>query len=80
MSHILFGRESAPVRGLLDGFKKGSAPVAGCSDVCLLQGDENRLCGLLEDLRKVRAVETSPKLRHPSLQLLDKAKELNRIR
>lgn len=63
--------------------------LVGCSSESLiqwalnawtLQGDENRLCGLLEDLRKVRAVEAFPKLQHPSLQVLEMAKDLNRIR
>jgi len=50
------------------------------SGVAYAQGDENRLCGLLEDLRRVRAVGARPGLQQPSLQVLEKAKELNRVR
>lgn len=50
------------------------------SGVAYAQGDENRLCGLLEDLRRVRAVGARPGLQQPSLQVLEKANELNRVR
>ncbi len=79
---MYFVREESGQCGLLLGLRTSawSIPAAGFSDVCLSQGDENRLCGLLEDLRQVRAVSASPRLCHPSRRVLEKAKELNRVR
>lgn len=51
-----------------------------------IQGDENRLCGLLEDLRSARAVSVCSGASYQSLEeslsapVLGRAKELNRIR